>query len=80
MMGQRTLIPKTRTHVRSDGVKVAGTTQSEHESFSWYRKKMELRQLHKRLRAGLVVWENLSAEEKGLLRKYYGYNEDGMQL
>lgn len=42
--------------------------------------KQLLRQYHKRLKVGLVVWEDVPFEYQELLMKYYGYNEDGIQL
>lgn len=79
-MVQKKLFPKTRSTVREDGTSVAGTTQSENESFSRYKAKMDLRQTHKRLRAGLVVWEDVPRDVQELLMKYYGYDRNGIQL
>jgi len=79
-MGQRTLFPKTRSAVKENGTSVAGTTQSAKESFSFYKAKMELRQTHKQLRAGLIVWEDVPKRTQELLSLYYGYDKNGVQL
>jgi hypothetical protein len=66
--------------VRDDGTSVAGTTQSNAESFSRYKAQMELRQTHKRLRAGLIVWEDVPKNIQDLLQTYYNYDRNGVQL
>jgi hypothetical protein len=79
-MGQRRLFPKTRSAVTSDGHTVAGTTQNPHESYSFNMSRMKLRETHKRLRAGLVYWEDVPEETRRLLQEYYGYTKEGIQL
>jgi hypothetical protein len=79
-VGQRKLFPATRSVVRVDGTSVAGTTYSDKESFSMYKSRMELRQTHKRLRAGLIAWEQVPKRTQELLIRYYGYTNEGVQL
>ncbi len=50
------------------------------EEISRHKQRLRLRMLHKRLRVNLVFWDDLDVEDQMLLQKYYGYNEDGMQL
>lgn len=42
-----------------------------------YKDRMALRQLYKRYMAGLVAWEDISPEDKALLIKYYGLDNNG---
>jgi len=77
-VGQRTLFPKTRSRTNERGSTEAGAA-SKKESYSFHMKKMKLRETHKRLRAGLVVWEDVDAETQGLLIRFYGYNVLGVQ-
>lgn len=39
---------------------------------SFNKQKQELRQLYKRYKAGIIKEEQLTEEQKRLLRKYYG--------
>jgi len=60
-MVQKTLVPKPK---RATQTRVINPFNAEKE---------KLHELHKRLRAGLVVWNDVSVHEQELLRKYYGW-------
>lgn len=45
-----------------------------------YKAKMKLHETHKRLKVGLLQWEEVDPDMKVLLMRYYGYNADGIQL
>jgi hypothetical protein len=77
---QRKLVPKTRVRVGDRGTLEAGTSSYGKESFSFYRQTMELRSYHKKLRVGLIVWEDVPEKYRELLQKYYGYSQHGVQL
>ena len=80
-MVQKQLFLKTRSAVMKDGTSVAGTVApGRNESFSFYRSRMRLRETHKHLRAGLIVWEDVPKPVQELLKKYYGYDVNGVQL
>lgn len=40
---------------------------------SFHKEKMRMRMLHKRLRAGLMKWDELTEQEKDVLQRYYGW-------
>ncbi|MBR9700907.1 hypothetical protein GOV11_03515 [Candidatus Woesearchaeota archaeon] len=52
----------------------------EDEEVSFYKKKMHLRMMHKRLKVGLVQWADISDDDKMLLMHYYNYDTDGFQM
>lgn len=46
--------------------------KSTDKELSFYKKKMRLRGIYKQWKVGLVSWEQISPEDKLLLQKYYG--------
>lgn len=81
-MAQRKLFPKTRAPVNEKFNTVAGTTNQlgkKEETFSFYKQKIELRSYHKKLRAGIVQWEDVPREYQELLQRFYGYDNLGVQ-
>jgi hypothetical protein len=42
-----------------------------------HKEKMLLHQTYKRLKVGLVQWEDLSPEDQVLLQRFYGVDKNG---
>jgi hypothetical protein len=60
------------------GTTVAGAAKVD-DQWSFYKSKMQLRQTHKQLRAGLLVWEDVPKEIQDLLIRFYKYDSCGVQ-
>jgi hypothetical protein len=45
-----------------------------------YKAKMKLHETHKRLKVGLLQWEEVDPDTQVLLKRYYNYDDYGVQL
>ena len=45
------------------------------KELSFFKKKQRLRMIYKQYKVGLIQWEDISDEDKFLLRRYYGVEE-----
>lgn len=45
----------------------------ERNPLTFHKEKLRLRELHKRLRVGLVHWDDVDPQDQALLIKFYGW-------